>query len=149
MPTRYVTNARAYTALYHALLHPNTFDEVNGEYPGYDGKVHMVARGRRHYVTYAGWDTYRGQAQLTALLFPKVGSDINQSIVDMVQQTGTWSNWPHPNQAQQKMSGTSPGRPWCRPWRRPCRASPATAGRRRRAPLGVQRVSDCRHHDAV
>jgi predicted alpha-1,2-mannosidase len=96
-----------YTALYHALLHPNTFDDVNGEYPGYDGKVHKVAKGRHHYVTYAGWDTYRGQAQLTALLFPEVGSDINQSIVDMVQQTGTWSNWPHLNQAQQKMSGDS------------------------------------------
>lgn len=96
-----------YTALYHALLHPNTFDDVNGQYTGYDGKVHQVAEGRHHYVTYAGWDTYRGQAQLTALLFPEVGSDINQSIVDMVEQTGRWPNWPHLNQAQQKMSGDS------------------------------------------
>ncbi|WP_404205711.1 GH92 family glycosyl hydrolase [Streptomyces wuyuanensis] len=96
-----------YTALYHALLHPNTFDDVNGEYQGYDGKVHKVAGGRHHYVTYAGWDAYRSQAQLVALLFPKVGSDINQSIVEMVGQTGKWPNWPHLNQPQQKMSGDS------------------------------------------
>lgn len=96
-----------YTALYHALLHPNVFEDVNGEYRGYDGTVRRVARGRHHYVTYAGWDTYRGQAQLVALLFPKVGSDINQSITDMVLQTGKWPNWPHLNQPQQKMSGDS------------------------------------------
>ncbi|MBQ1091926.1 GH92 family glycosyl hydrolase [Streptomyces sp. B93] len=96
-----------YTALYHALLHPNVFEDVNGEYQGYDGKVHKVAKGRHHYVTYAGWDTYRSQAQLVALLFPKVGSDINQSLVDMVAQTGKWPNWPHLNQPQQKMSGDS------------------------------------------
>ncbi|MFD7436108.1 GH92 family glycosyl hydrolase [Streptomyces sp. NPDC059861] len=96
-----------YTALYHALLHPNTFDDVNGDYQGYDGKVHKVAEGRHHYVTYAGWDSYRSQAQLVALLFPKVGSDVNQSITDMVTQSGKWPNWPHLNQLQQKMSGDS------------------------------------------
>ncbi|MET4674061.1 GH92 family glycosyl hydrolase [Streptomyces sp. PvR018] len=96
-----------YTALYHSLLHPNTADDVNGQYPGHDGKVRKVAPGRHHYVTYAGWDMYRGQAQLIALLFPKVGSDINQSLVDLVKQTGAWPNWPHLNQSQQKMSGDS------------------------------------------
>ncbi|MGQ5580580.1 GH92 family glycosyl hydrolase [Streptomyces sp. ECR3.8] len=96
-----------YTALYHALLHPNVFDDVNGDYRGYDGRLHQVERGRHHYVTYAGWDIYRSQAQLVALLFPKVGSDINQSLTDMARQTGTWPNWPHLNQSQQKMSGDS------------------------------------------
>ncbi|MFJ3136230.1 GH92 family glycosyl hydrolase [Streptomyces sp. NPDC086843] len=96
-----------YTALYHALLHPNVFDDVSGEYRGYDGTVHRVRPGRHHYVTYAGWDIYRSQAQLVALLFPQVGSDINQSLTDMARQTGTWPNWPHLNQSQQKMSGDS------------------------------------------
>ncbi|MFI5758495.1 GH92 family glycosyl hydrolase [Streptomyces sp. NPDC051569] len=96
-----------FTALYHSMLNPNVFDDVNGEYTGYDGKVRKVAPGRHFYVTYAGWDTYRSQSQLVALLFPKVGDDINQSIVDMVTQTGTWANWPHLNQATQKMSGDS------------------------------------------
>ncbi|MER5428049.1 GH92 family glycosyl hydrolase [Streptomyces sp. NPDC002588] len=96
-----------YTALYHSLLHPNVFDDVNREYRGYDGQIHQVAKGRHEYVTYAGWDTYRSQSQLVALLFPEVGSDIDQSITDMVRQTGRWPNWPHLNQAQQKMSGDS------------------------------------------
>ncbi|WP_253194488.1 GH92 family glycosyl hydrolase [Streptomyces sp. MP131-18] len=94
-----------YTALYHALLHPNTYDDVNGQYLGYDGTVRQVAEGRHQYATYASWDGYRGHAQLIALLFPEVGSDINQSITDLVTQTGRWPNWPHNGVSQQKMSG--------------------------------------------
>ncbi|ARQ71994.1 GH92 family glycosyl hydrolase [Streptomyces marincola] len=94
-----------YTALYHALLHPNTYDDVNGQYMGYDGTVREVAEGRHQYATYASWDGYRGHAQLVALLFPEVGSDINQSITDLVTQTGRWPNWPHNGVSQQKMSG--------------------------------------------
>ncbi|MFD9089479.1 glycoside hydrolase domain-containing protein [Streptomyces prasinus] len=42
---------KLYTALYHALLHPNLFDDANGQHRGYDGKVHRIAKGRHHYVT--------------------------------------------------------------------------------------------------
>lgn len=94
-----------YTALYHALLHPNLYDDVNGEYLGYDGTVRRVADGRHQYATYSGWDAYRGHAQLIALLFPEIGSDINQSLTDLATQTGRWPNWPHNGVSQQKMSG--------------------------------------------
>ncbi|WP_265521687.1 GH92 family glycosyl hydrolase [Oerskovia flava] len=96
---------KLYTALYHSLLHPNVYDDVNGEYRGYDGEVHEVEPGRHHYATYSGWDMYRGQAQLVALLFPEVASDINQSLTDLATQTGHWPNWPHNGVPQQKMSG--------------------------------------------
>ncbi|WP_328503378.1 GH92 family glycosyl hydrolase [Streptomyces sp. NBC_00457] len=82
-----------YTALYHAFLHPNIRDDVNGEYLGYDNKVHTVERGRHFYKNFAGsgWDMYRSQAQLIGLTFPKVASDINQSIVQLTRQTGSWA----------------------------------------------------------
>lgn len=96
-----------YTALYHALLHPNTFQDVDGTYLGFDGEPHTVEEGRDFYVNFSGWDTYRGQSQLVALLYPDRASDINQSIVDMVLQTGKWTSWPTYNQVQTKMSGDS------------------------------------------
>jgi predicted alpha-1,2-mannosidase len=96
-----------YTALYHALLHPNVFNDVNGEYMGYDQRLHRVERGREFYVQFAGWDMYRGHAQLLALLFPERANDINQSIVLMAQQKGTWVDGPTLNQAQARMSGDS------------------------------------------
>ncbi|WP_432981850.1 GH92 family glycosyl hydrolase [Dactylosporangium sp. CA-233914] len=84
-----------YTALYHALLHPNVRDDVNGQYLGYDNQVHQVERGRHFYENLnfagSGWDMYRSQAQLIALTFPKVANDMNQSIVDMVAQRGSWA----------------------------------------------------------
>ena len=96
-----------YTSLYHSLLHPNTFQDVDGTYTGYDGQLHTVADGRDFYVNFSGWDTYRGQSQLVALLYPQRASDINQSIVDMVTQSGKWTSWPTYNQIQTKMSGDS------------------------------------------
>ncbi|MGO3885919.1 MAG: GH92 family glycosyl hydrolase [Mycetocola sp.] len=96
-----------YSALYHALLHPNTFQDVDGRYTGYDSTVHRLPEGRNMYVNFSGWDTYRGQSQLLALLFPDRASDINQSIVDMVEQTGRWTSWPSYNSVQTKMSGDS------------------------------------------
>lgn len=53
-----------YTALYHVLLTPNIFEDVNGQYIGMDNKVYDVRRGHHVYSTFSGWDTYRTQAQL-------------------------------------------------------------------------------------
>lgn len=36
-----------YTALYHALLHPNVFSDDNGQYMGMDNQVHKLARASR------------------------------------------------------------------------------------------------------
>ena len=64
-----------YTALYHALLHPNTFSDVNGQYIGFDDKIHL-AKGFTQYANYSGWDIYRCEVQLIAMLFPKEASDM-------------------------------------------------------------------------
>ncbi|WP_262384630.1 GH92 family glycosyl hydrolase, partial [Actinoplanes teichomyceticus] len=84
-----------YTALYHALLHPNVGEDAGGEYLGHDGRVHRVAAGRHFYrnINFAGtgWDMYRSQAQLIALTFPRVADDINRSIMALVEQTGGWA----------------------------------------------------------
>ncbi|HUC04010.1 MAG TPA: glycoside hydrolase domain-containing protein, partial [Acidimicrobiales bacterium] len=45
-----------YTALYHSLLHPNVFSDVNGQYMGFDGHVHTVDPGHAQYANFSGWD---------------------------------------------------------------------------------------------
>jgi predicted alpha-1,2-mannosidase len=82
-----------YSALYHALLHPNVFSDVNGQYIGFDGKVHTVAQGHAQYANYSGWDIYRSEAQLLALLAPEQASDIAQSMVNDYQQSGMLPKW--------------------------------------------------------
>jgi predicted alpha-1,2-mannosidase len=44
-----------YTSLYHSLLGPTVFSDVNGEYMGFDDQVH-VANGYTQYANYSGWD---------------------------------------------------------------------------------------------
>ncbi len=76
-----------YTALYHTLLHENIFDDVNGQYIGFDGLTHTVASGHHHYTNIPGWDHYRSHSPLMALLFPNEYSDVAQSLIDDANQT--------------------------------------------------------------
>ncbi|WP_370935006.1 glycoside hydrolase domain-containing protein [Amycolatopsis sp. cg13] len=45
------------------------------------------------YASYSGWDIYRSQAQLEALLAAKVASETAQSMVDDYRQTGIFPKW--------------------------------------------------------
>ncbi|MFC5053377.1 GH92 family glycosyl hydrolase [Saccharothrix xinjiangensis] len=96
-----------YTALYHSLLHPNVFSDVNGEYAGMDGRTHRVQRPQRvQYGTFSGWDVYRSQLQLLTLLEPGVGSDIAQSLLNQAEQNGgVWDRWTHANGGTHVMNG--------------------------------------------
>lgn len=96
-----------YTALYHSLLHPNVFSDVDGEYDGLDGQVHRVAGSQRaQYANFSGWDIYRSQLQLLTWLDPTTGSDIAQSLYNQAQQNGgTWDRWTHESGAVHVMNG--------------------------------------------
>jgi predicted alpha-1,2-mannosidase len=81
-----------YTSLYHSLLHPSAFSDVNGEYIGFDNQIHR-ADGRVQYANYSGWDIYRSQVQLIAMLFPKVAGDMAESLVADAEQGGGLPIW--------------------------------------------------------
>lgn len=76
-----------YTALYHSLLMPNIFEDVNGQYVGMDNQIHIAREGRHVYSTFSGWDTYRTQAQLWGLLYPQAASDLCQTFLETSRQT--------------------------------------------------------------
>ena len=82
-----------YTHLYHVLIHPNIFNDINGEYIGADFKLQKVEPGKEYYTSFSGWDTYRTQSQLLAILYPKETSDMMQSAVAFAQQGGGYGKW--------------------------------------------------------
>ncbi|QHC32277.1 glycoside hydrolase family 92 protein [Streptomyces sp. HF10] len=95
-----------YTALYHALLHPNVFSDDNGQYMGMDNQVHKLAKGQRaQYANYSGWDTYRSQTQLMAMAEPKVTSDVVTSMLNGYDQTGLLPKWASNNGESYVMVG--------------------------------------------
>jgi predicted alpha-1,2-mannosidase len=95
-----------YTALYHALLAPRTFDDVGGNYVGMDGAVHR-ARGRTQYADFSGWDVYRTEIPLLALIEPRRASDMVQSLVADAEQSGCLPRWPYANGQSMTMVGDS------------------------------------------
>jgi len=97
-----------YTALYHVFIHPNIFDDANGEYRGFDNQIHTVSPGHHHYENISGWDQYRSYAGLVALLKPKEMSDIVQSLIDdATQGDGHLPRWEQANADSKGMVGDS------------------------------------------
>lgn len=95
-----------YTALYHSLLQPNVFDDVDGAYIGFDGRIHKAADGHHQYADFSGWDIYRSEVQLLALLAPDVASDIAQSMYNQAHQAGdVWDRWSVNNDFEGVMNG--------------------------------------------
>ncbi|MDE3066685.1 MAG: GH92 family glycosyl hydrolase [Verrucomicrobiota bacterium] len=82
-----------YSMLYHALLGPCVVSDANGRYLGYDGEVHTTESGRVQYGVFSGWDIYRSECQLLAMIAPKEASDMAQSLLVDYQQGGAFPRW--------------------------------------------------------
>ena len=76
-----------YTHLYHSLIHPGIFNDVNGDYLGSDNKVYK-AKGFDYYTAFSNWDTYRTQAQLLSIITPKEMKDIVTSHLLFAERSG-------------------------------------------------------------
>jgi predicted alpha-1,2-mannosidase len=96
-----------YTALYHVLLEPSVFSDVNGNYEGMDGRVHTVAPGHAQYADVSGWDIYRSEIPLLAMIDPSQTSDMAQSLVNDAQQSGWLPKWPVADGQTNVMDGDS------------------------------------------
>jgi len=89
-----VQQAIFYTALYHSLLQPNVFNDVNGAYMGYDGKVQKVDPDQTtEYTNFSEWDISRSEIQLLSLLVPNRMDDMITSMLNDYTQTGHLPKW--------------------------------------------------------
>src|SRR6201999_2092040 len=76
------------------------------DYIGMDGLVHR-ARGRTQYADFSGWDVYRTEIELLALIEPRRASDMVQSLVADAEQSGCLPRWPYANGQSMTMVGDS------------------------------------------
>ena len=95
-----------YSALYRSLLHPNVFDDANGAYMGFDAKVH-VAGGYTQYADFSGWDIYRSEIPLLAVVAPSRTSDMIASLLADASQGGGLPKWPLANSESAQINGDS------------------------------------------
>ncbi len=74
-----------YTALYHTMIDPRTITDVDGRYPGGDGKIYKSI-GFKKRTVFSGWDVYRSQMPLETIIDPTVVSDMINSLVTLASQ---------------------------------------------------------------
>ncbi|TDG35156.1 glycoside hydrolase family 92 protein [Pedobacter changchengzhani] len=86
-----------YTALYHSLLNPNLYMDVDGKYRGLDNKIH-TAKDFEYYTVFSLWDTYRTENPLLALIDKKRTLDFIKTFLAMHQQGGLLPIWPLANE---------------------------------------------------
>ena len=83
-----------YTALYHALIHPNVVNDVNGEYPLMENDgVGKVGEGEERYTVFSLWDTYRNVHQLMSLVYPEKQVNMVRSMIGMYKEWGWMPKW--------------------------------------------------------
>lgn len=63
------------------------------------------AVGRTQYADFSGWDTYRTQVQLLAMLAPERASDMMKSLLADAEQSGCLPRWPYANGQSMTMVG--------------------------------------------
>ena len=76
-----------YSSLYHTMMGPTLFDDVDGRYRGMDGKIHQLAKGQRNYTTFSLWDTYRAEHPLATLIHADRVPDMVNSLIRMAQES--------------------------------------------------------------
>lgn len=96
-----------YTALYHVFLTPTLFSDVDGRYIGFDGRIHSLSSDEAQYANFSGWDIYRTEIPLLALLAPRRTSAMMQSLLRDASQGGWLPKWPLANGYTGVMGGDS------------------------------------------
>lgn len=85
-----------YTSLYHTMINPSVYMDVDGSYRGLDHEIHH-ADGFTNYTVFSLWDTYRAEHPFLALLQPDRAEDMAASMLAHYGQSvhGMLPVWSH------------------------------------------------------
>ena len=80
-----------YTALYHASLNPNTYNDINGNYIGMDMKKHNTKD--KHYTIFSLWDTFRASHPLFTIINTNRTNEFIRTLLRQYQDGGKLPIW--------------------------------------------------------
>jgi predicted alpha-1,2-mannosidase len=81
-----------YTALYHAMMAPNLFSDVDGNFKGADGKMDH-AKGYNQMTVFSLWDTFRAEHPLFTIIERNRVNDFVRSMLAHYEETGLLPVW--------------------------------------------------------
>jgi putative alpha-1,2-mannosidase len=91
-PTTRQQQTLLYTSLYHSLLTPQLFCDVDGAYRGPDGDIHHT-QAFKNYTVFSLWDTFRAEHPLLTLVQPERVDDLVQSMMAFYRESGLLPVW--------------------------------------------------------
>ena len=74
--------AMFYTSLYHTMINPSIYQDVDGQYRGVDHNIYQNKKGHTNYTIFSLWDTYRAEHPLLNIIDPKSAADMVESMVN-------------------------------------------------------------------
>ncbi|MCG6188917.1 GH92 family glycosyl hydrolase [Maribellus maritimus] len=90
-----------YTAMYHSMLSPIIYEDVDGRYLGLDQNIHQ-SEGFTNYTIFSLWDTYRALHPLFNIFHPQKNNDMVKSMLAHQEQSvhhmlPIWSHYANEN----------------------------------------------------
>ena len=85
-----------YTSLYHTMINPSVYCDVDGLYRGVDGNIHR-AEGFTNYTIFSTWDTFRALHPLYNIIQRQRSHNIIESMIAHSEQSvhGALPVWSH------------------------------------------------------
>lgn len=80
-----------YTAMYHSMIAPMLFSDVNGDYRGANDSVYNSEVPR--YTGLSLWDTYRAKQPLMTIMQPEKAGEFVATMVDICDRQGDLPVW--------------------------------------------------------
>ena len=93
-----------YTAMYHFMVAPQTWDDVNGDWRGADNRVYRnnapqtlkskpSTLNSNYLTTLSLWDTYRAAAPLSTIILPEMMPAIAETYLRIFREQGKLPVW--------------------------------------------------------
>ncbi|WP_430971717.1 GH92 family glycosyl hydrolase [Sunxiuqinia rutila] len=83
-----------YTALYHSMMAPFTYQDVDGRYRGMDKTIRTAPDGFTNYSVFSLWDTFRTFHPLMTIIRPEKAGEWAESLVQKYREGGLLPKWP-------------------------------------------------------
>ena len=81
-----------YTGLYHAMISPNTYVDVDGRYRGQDHRIHTSETGE-YYTVFSLWDTFRALHPLLNIINPTLNESFVRTLIAKSDEGGFLPMW--------------------------------------------------------
>ncbi|TAJ13845.1 glycoside hydrolase family 92 protein [Marinilabiliaceae bacterium JC017] len=89
-----VVKTNFYTGLYHCMMAPVTWQDVDGRYRGMNKEIMQAPEGFTNYTVFSLWDTFRALHPLMTILNPDKATEWSEALVQKYSEGGVLPKWP-------------------------------------------------------